>query len=41
MDTGVRRSLAGSAYNERRAACERVVAEIAQHEAGACGRCAT
>jgi len=30
MDTGVRRSLARSAYNERRASCERVVAEIAR-----------
>jgi galactokinase len=30
MDTGVRRSLTGSAYNERRAACERVVAELAK-----------
>jgi galactokinase len=30
MDTGARRSLAGSAYNDRRAACERVVAEIAK-----------
>jgi galactokinase len=30
MDTGARRSLAGSAYNERRASCERVVAEIAR-----------
>jgi galactokinase len=29
MDTGARRSLAGSAYNDRRAACERVVAQIA------------
>jgi galactokinase len=28
MDTGARRSLAGSAYNDRRAACERVVAHI-------------
>jgi galactokinase len=28
MDTGARRSLAGSAYNDRRAACERVVAQI-------------
>ena len=40
MDTGARRSLAGSAYNDRRAACERVVAEIAK-TARACGRCAT
>ncbi len=30
MDTGARRSLAGSAYNDRRAACERVVAEMAK-----------
>ena len=30
MDTGARRTLAGSAYNERRASCERVVAEIAR-----------
>jgi galactokinase len=30
MDTGARRALAGSAYNDRRAACERVVAEIAK-----------
>ncbi len=30
MDTGARRTLAGSAYNDRRAACERVVAEIAK-----------
>ena len=30
MDTGARRELAGSAYNDRRAACERVVAEIAR-----------
>jgi galactokinase len=30
MDTGARRTLAGSAYNERRAACERVVAVIAR-----------
>jgi galactokinase len=30
MDTGVRRSLAASAYNDRRAACERVVAELAK-----------
>jgi len=29
MDTGARRSLAGSAYNDRRAACERVVAYLA------------
>jgi len=28
MDTGARRSLAGSAYNDRRAACERVVAHL-------------
>ena len=28
MDTGARRGLAGSAYNDRRAACERVVAEL-------------
>ena len=28
MDTGARRRLAGSAYNDRRAACERVVAAI-------------
>jgi galactokinase len=34
MDTGARRSLAGSAYNERRAACERVVAEIARAKPG-------
>ncbi len=30
MDTGARRTLAGSAYHERRAACERVVAAIAR-----------
>jgi len=30
MDTGARRSLATSAYNDRRAACERVVAELAK-----------
>jgi galactokinase len=30
MDTGARRSLAASAYNDRRAACERVVAELAK-----------
>jgi galactokinase len=30
MDTGARRALAGSAYNDRRAACERVVAELAR-----------
>jgi galactokinase len=30
MDTGARRKLAGSAYNDRRAACERVVAAIAR-----------
>ena len=30
MDTGARRTLAGSAYNERRASCERVVAAIAR-----------
>ena len=30
MDTGARRTLAGSAYNDRRAACERVVAELAR-----------
>jgi galactokinase len=34
MDTGARRSLAGSAYNERRASCERVVAEIAKTRPG-------
>jgi len=34
MDTGARRSLAGSAYNDRRAACERVVAEIAKTAPG-------
>ena len=34
MDTGARRSLAGSAYNDRRAACERVVAEIAKATPG-------
>jgi galactokinase len=28
MDTGARRSLAGSAYNDRRAACERVVEQL-------------
>jgi galactokinase len=28
MDTGARRALAGSAYNDRRAACERVVARL-------------
>ncbi len=30
MDTGARRQLAGSAYNDRRAACERVVAAISR-----------
>lgn len=30
MDTGARRELAGSAYNDRRAACERVVAELSR-----------
>jgi galactokinase len=34
MDTGARRELAGSAYNERRASCERVVAEIAKTRPG-------
>ncbi len=34
MDTGARRSLAASAYNERRAACERVAAEIARTKPG-------
>jgi galactokinase len=34
MDTGARRSLAGSAYNDRRAACERVVAELARRHPG-------
>jgi galactokinase len=34
MDTGARRALAGSAYNDRRAACERVVAEIAKTNPG-------
>jgi galactokinase len=34
MDTGARRALAGSAYNDRRAACERVVAELARTQAG-------
>jgi galactokinase len=34
MDTGARRSLAGSAYNDRRAACERVVAELARRRPG-------
>jgi galactokinase len=34
MDTGARRTLAGSAYNERRASCERVVAEIARTKPG-------
>ena len=34
MDTGARRSLATSAYNERRAACERAVAEIARTKPG-------
>ena len=34
MDTGARRALAGSAYNDRRAACERVVAEIARTAPG-------
>ena len=33
MDTGARRELAGSAYNDRRAACERVVAELARTRA--------
>ena len=41
MDTGARRSLAASAYNERRAACERVVAEIARDAARDRRRCAT
>ena len=30
MDTGARRSLAGSAYNERRASCEKAVAALAK-----------
>jgi galactokinase len=34
MDTGARRSLAASAYNDRRAACERVVAELAKTRPG-------
>jgi galactokinase len=34
MDTGARRELAGSAYNDRRAACERVVAELAKTNPG-------
>jgi galactokinase len=34
MDTGARRSLAASAYNERRAACERVVAALAKTRPG-------
>jgi galactokinase len=34
MDTGARRSLAGSAYNDRRAACERVVAALATRHPG-------
>jgi galactokinase len=34
MDTGARRALAASAYNERRAACERVVAEVARTRPG-------
>ena len=34
MDTGARRSLAGSAYNDRRAACERVVVEMAKSAPG-------
>ena len=34
MDTGARRALAGSAYNDRRAACERVVAELARSHTG-------
>jgi galactokinase len=34
MDTGARRKLAGSAYNERRASCERVVAEVARTKPG-------
>jgi galactokinase len=34
MDTGARRALAGSAYNERRAACERVVAVLARSDPG-------
>ena len=34
MDTGARRKLAGSAYNDRRAACERVVAELARTPRG-------
>jgi len=32
MDTGARRALAGSAYNDRRAACERVVARVSAFE---------
>ena len=32
MDTGARRELAGSAYNDRRAACERVVAELSRSQ---------
>jgi galactokinase len=32
MDTGARRSLVESAYNERRASCERAVAALRQHD---------
>jgi galactokinase len=34
MDTGARRELAGSAYNDRRAACERVVAVLSLTQRG-------
>jgi galactokinase len=34
MDTGARRQLAGSAYNDRRAACERVVATLSHTRRG-------
>jgi galactokinase len=34
MDTGARRSLATSAYNDRRAACERVAAAVAARHPG-------
>ena len=40
FDSGVRRELATSAYNERRAACERVVAALRTRTPG-CGRCVT
>ena len=42
MDTGARRALAASAYNDRRAACQRAVAaDRSASESGTSARCAT